>query len=207
MRESSQDCYIARIVRLRGPGETTGTFGSPSEGIASEGMRALGWKTKEGLTMRTLSVPAIAIAMLMTARGATAAPCSDAAAVATARASAEAACEAEGRGCTSAPNHGQYVSCISQQLNQNATLPKECRGAAKKCAAKSTCGKPGFVTCCRTKPRSDGTTATKCSIKRDADHCTAPKGGTACAGAQSSCCDACLTGDCGGGSASGAFFE
>ena len=134
--------------------------------------------------------------------------CTDAAAVATARANAEVACEAEGHGCLSAASHGQYVSCIARQANlaaQNLTLPKECKGAVKKCAAKSTCGKAGFVTCCRSKPRPDGSTATKCSIKRDAAHCTAPKGGTACAGTQSSCCDACTDGTC--GSPSGAFLR
>ena len=149
----------------------------------------------------------VGIAVLgLTVRVAGAAPCTDTAAVNAARGAAEAACAAEGTGCANAPNHGQYVACISQQLNQNTSLPKECRGAAKKCAAKSTCGKAGFVTCCRTKQRADGTSATKCSIKHDADHCTAPKNGSACAGTESSCCDACLTADC-TGSPSGAFVR
>ena len=157
--------------------------------------------------MRALNLSMIGIAALgLVARGAAAAPCTDAAAVTTARAAAEAACAEQGKGCANAPNHGQYVSCISQQLNDDTSLPKECRGAAKKCAAKSTCGKPGFVTCCRTKTRSDGTPVTKCTIKRDAAHCTAPKNGTACPGTESSCCDACLTADC-TGSPSGAFLR
>jgi hypothetical protein len=157
--------------------------------------------------MRALQLITIGIVALgFVARDAGAA-CTDAAAVTVARASAEAACALEGNGCTSAASHGKYVSCIAQQTNlavQNGSLPKSCKGAVKQCAAKSTCGKPGFVTCCRTKPTSSGS-ATKCSIKRDADHCKPPKGGTACAGTQSSCCDACLSGNC--GSPSGAFLE
>jgi len=157
--------------------------------------------------MRAPHLMIIGVAALgLTARVAVAAQCTNTTAVDAARAAAETACAAEGKGCANAPNHGTYVSCISQQINDNTSLPKECRGQAKKCAAKSTCGKAGFVTCCRTKPRSDGTTATKCSIKRDAEHCTPPRGGTACAGTQSSCCDACLDGDC-AGSPSGAFVE
>lgn len=155
--------------------------------------------------MRALHLTVIGVAaIVLTARGASAAPCTDTAAVAAARASAEAACAAQGKGCANAPNHGVYVSCIAQQINQDPSLPTSCRGAVKKCAAKSTCGKPGFVTCCRTKTRSDGTPVTKCTIKSDASHCVAPKNGTACPGTTSSCCDACLTADC-MGSPSGAF--
>jgi hypothetical protein len=157
--------------------------------------------------MRALHLMMIGVAALgLAARDASAA-CTNTAAVEAARTAAESACTAEGNGCANAPNHGQYVKCIAQKVNADASLPKECRGAAKKCAAKSTCGKAGFVTCCRTKPRSDGSTATKCSIKRDADHCKPPKGGTACAGAQSSCCDACDDDGCVGGSPSGAFVQ
>ena len=97
------------------------------------------------------------------------------------------------RGCTSpGTNHGQYVSCIAHEAKADATLPKQCQGAIVRCAAKSACGKPGFVTCCRSK--SDGTT--RCSTKRDSDHCVPPSGGTACVGNFSSCCDACTDSGC-----------
>ena len=111
-----------------------------------------------------------------------------------ARAAADQACDAAGTGCTTATSHGQYVSCVAHQVNQNTSLPKECRGAAKKCAARSTCGKPGFVTCCRTS--SSGTT--KCSTKSSASGCTdhAPAGGSACVGTHPSCCDACTDTGC-----------
>src|SRR5262245_20558251 len=161
-----------------------------------------------GGPMRAVHLMAIGVAALgLTARDVSAAGCTDTAGVLAARAAAEAACAAEGKGCDNASSHGQYVSCFAQQVNANTSLPKECRGQAKKCAAKSTCGKAGFVTCCRTKTRGDGTTATKCSIKRDADHCTAPKNGSACAGTESSCCDACLEGGGCVGSPSGAFVH
>jgi hypothetical protein len=158
--------------------------------------------------MRYLHLMIIGVAALgLVARDARAA-CDDAAAVAATRTAAEAACALEGNGCATAASHGKYVSCIAQQTNlavQNGTLPKSCKGAVKKCAAKSTCGKPGFVTCCRTKPKSDGSSVTKCSIKKSAESCRPPKNGTACAGAQSSCCDACPDGVC--ESPSGAFLD
>ena len=77
-----------------------------------------------------------------------------------------------------------------------------CKGAVVKCAARSTCGKPEFVTCCRT---SKG--VTKCSTKSSGDHCTAPKGGTSCVAVGiASCCDACSATGC-NASPSGAFLD
>ena len=120
----------------------------------------------------------------------------------TKRAGYDATCTAMTQGCATAKNHGQYVSCIAHQAKADTTLPNECRGAVVKCAAKSTCGKSGFVTCCRTK--ADGTT--KCSTKKGASACTAPKGGHACVGLPThpSCCDACTATGC--ASPSGAFI-
>ena len=104
----------------------------------------------------------------------------DAVDVATARAAIDN--PVTGCDCAGATNHGQYV----------------------KCAAKSTCGKPGFVTCCRTKANG----STKCSTKSSADRCKDPKGGSSCVGTFASCCDACTaTGCAGGGSPSGAFID
>jgi hypothetical protein len=148
-------------------------------------------------------------AMLFTVPRASVAACDDDSAMAAFRVSAEAACEQEGHGCTTATNHGDYVSCIAEKARAAVdaqTLPRQCKGAATRCAAKSTCGKPGFVTCCRTKPRPGGSPSTKCTIKHGADHCIAPKGGTACAGTQSSCCDACVGEGC-VGSPGAAFLE
>jgi hypothetical protein len=126
----------------------------------------------------------------------------DAAAVANARAAAEATCN-----CATAPNHGTYVKCVAGVANELAAaeqLPKNCKGAVKKCAAKSVCGKPGFVTCCITKNGE-----TKCKIKKDEARCTA-KGGVVSTGC-TSCCDACPAPgsgpSCGGGSPSGAFVH
>ncbi len=89
-------------------------------------------------------------------------------------------------------NHGQYVSCAAGVANTRSGLdpadpnflPKTCKGAVKKCAAHSTCGKPGFATCCVTNPHG----VTSCKIKKDAASCTA-KNGTP--GTCASCCDAC----------------
>jgi hypothetical protein len=96
----------------------------------------------------------------------------DEAAVAVARATAEGMCH-----CATAMNHGSYVSCVAGVAKMlasgtNPTLPKNCTGAVKKCAAHSTCGKPGEVTCCFTSKRGP-----KCKIKKSAADCSA-KGGT-----------------------------
>jgi hypothetical protein len=102
---------------------------------------------------------------------------------AAAREAAEQACGP----CASAPDHGAYVSCVAQSANTSVTnnmLPKSCKGKVKKCAAKSVCGKPGFVTCCITNKKG----VTNCKSKKSADACTA-KGGTV--GVCGSCCDAC----------------
>ena len=72
------------------------------------------------------------------------------------------------------------------------TLPKQCKGAVKRCAAQSICGKPGFVTCCRTTAKGK----TNCHIKSSAAHCKPPNHGTACVGSRPSCCDACVAGRC-----------
>jgi len=102
--------------------------------------------------------------------------------------------------CTGAANHGTFVSCAADQANKTL-MNKSCRGQVVKCAARSTCGKPGFVTCCRTKASG----ATKCSTKSSGERCKAPKGGTACVSTFASCCDACTTGGC-AASPSGAFL-
>jgi len=90
--------------------------------------------------------------------------------------------------CATATNHGAYVKCVAGVANTlssgtNPSLPKSCKGAVKKCASHSTCGKPGAVTCCLTT-----TKGTTCKIKKDATHCTAKQGTV---GTCTSCCDAC----------------
>src|SRR5262245_35622619 len=103
--------------------------------------------------------------------------------------------------CNGFPNHGQYVSCVALAVNGAALENRSCGGAVKKCAAKSTCGKPGFVTCGRTKANG----VTKCSTKSSGDRCKAPKGGSACVSTFASCCDACTESGC-AASPSGAFL-
>ena len=98
--------------------------------------------------------------------------CTDEAAVIAARATAAGTCN-----CATAVNHGAYVKCVAGVANQlssgtNPTLPKNCKGAVKKCAAHSTCGKPGEVTCCFT-----GKSGPKCKNAKSAADCSG-KGGT-----------------------------
>ena len=110
--------------------------------------------------------------------------------VAAARLTAEQNCAAEGNGCATAPSHGKYVSCIAHQVKalssgETPTLPKSCKGAVKKCAARSACGKQakGFATCCTTNDAGE----VKCKTGR-AENCSGV------VGTCGSCCDACGVG-------------
>ena len=108
-------------------------------------------------------------------------------------------------------NHGQYVSCVAHVVNQLAkdkTIPNNCKGKIRRCSARSTCGKPGFVTCqvpqLGTCDTTTGTCVentalacttdancvigTRCKIKRSSDLCMLA-GGTV--GTGTSCCAAC----------------
>ena len=123
------------------------------------------------------------------------AACTDSAAVAATRAASDQACTSKGMGCSTAKSHGEYVSCVAHQAKaavKAGTLPKQCKGTVVKCAAKSTCGKPGFVTCCRTTKQGNPA----CAITPRAARCTAPKHGAACVGSVPSCCDVCAEGAC-----------
>ena len=114
--------------------------------------------------------------------------------VACARATAETNCHTAGTGCNDpGVNHGTYVSCIADQANQlssgtNPPLPKSCKGKVKRCAAKSRCGKPGFVTCCI--PTS---TTPKCKIKNESTDQQKCENAGGTDGTATSCCDACST--------------
>jgi hypothetical protein len=114
------------------------------------------------------------------------ASCAPSPAIDAARAEVAAAC-----GCDTAPNHGTYLHCVRDVLRSLA-LPGDCYGGLMKCAARSTCGRSGAVACCRTS--ASGRNA--CSIKPSADKCRPPQGGSACASAFESCCDACVAGGC-----------
>jgi len=155
-------------------------------------MRAMGLQ-------RAGFVAALALSLVASTGQRAAAKCdptgADAADVAAARA-AVASCD-----CAGAANHGKFVSCAAHQAS--ATLAnKSCQGVVVKCAARSTCGKPGFVTCCRTKASG----VTSCSTKSSSDKCKPPKGGSACTGNFASCCDACTSSGC-ATSPSGAFVD
>ena len=116
--------------------------------------------------------------------------------------------------CDGATNHGRYVSCVARvvkTLVSNGTVPVSCKGKVVSCAARSTCGKPGFVRClfptdtCVVDPATNlGTCAenpalacltdldcgSKCKTKSSSDRCTLG-GGTV--GGSGSCCPACAS--------------
>jgi hypothetical protein len=145
-----------------------------------------------GLHARRFAGVLVAVLVLLT-RHAGLAACNDPAAFATARATTEQACAGMGTGCATATSHAAYVSCVAAQAKaavKAGTLPKKCKNAVVKCAAKSTCGKSGFVACCRTTKKGK----TACGIKPSAK-CTTPKGGP-CPGSPLSCCDSCGASGC-----------
>lgn len=116
--------------------------------------------------------------------------CPDAPAAAAVQAEIDVRCD-----CRGSRSHGAYVSCAMQVAKaalKAGRLTKRCNGTVKSCAARSTCGRPGFVTCCRTSAKG----ATKCSIKRSAALCKPRKGGTACVSVHPSCCGACSATGC-----------
>jgi hypothetical protein len=142
----------------------------------------------------------LAAGMTLAVAGTAGARCDDPALAEAVRAQIATRCS-----CTDATNHGQYVSCVRAEVRQAVAdgLPTNCKGAVTRCAARSTCGKAGFVTCCRLMPGwcreglcQDGLTPCtlaeecplrpKCSTKRSVETCLA-LGGTAGTG---SCCDA-----------------
>jgi hypothetical protein len=115
--------------------------------------------------------------------------------------------------CDGSSNHGRYVSCVAHKVKTlvDSGLPRNCKGKLVRCAARSTCGKPGFVTCqipidtcvidettgmgtCAKHPEMTCTTAaecgTKCKTKSSDVRCT-DAGGTV--GPSGSCCSACVT--------------
>jgi hypothetical protein len=110
--------------------------------------------------------------------------------------------------CDTAASHGSYLKCVATVLGQlagQAAVPRQCIGRIIRCAARSTCGKPGAVTCqvpestCDTTTgtctddvsvscTADGDCGTECGIASSADSCVTA-GGTV--GTSNSCCTAC----------------
>jgi hypothetical protein len=108
-------------------------------------------------------------------------------------------------------NHGQYVSCVAHAVKRIADrgdIPTNCKGKIKRCAARSVCGKPGFLVCNVVRPgvcdlatgtcvgAADRTcltdtecSTTKCKIKSSPEAC-ANAGGTVVVGA-TTCCPGC----------------
>lgn len=130
--------------------------------------------------------PFLATSLLLATVGVAHARCGDdpgdVQAVADARAEVATECD-----CDGAPDHRTYVACAARIAKQRATsgmLPPSCKGAVKRCARRSTCGRPGSVPCCIERK---GTLA--CRIVGDAASCS-ERGG--CAGGAVSCCEACV---------------
>jgi hypothetical protein len=118
-------------------------------------------------------------------------PCADDPAVPRARAAADRQCS-----CAGAESHGRYVRCVSAATDAEVAagrLSPACRGKVVRCAVRSTCGRAGAITCCRTNAQG----ASSCSIKRHPQRCRPPRGGRATVGTRPSCCDPCTVSGCG----------
>ena len=98
------------------------------------------------------------MSLLLPMGGMAAAKCHSEQSVADARGQVETNCS-----CAEATSHGDFVSCAAGVAKNAEGLPKNCRGAVKRCAARSTCGKPGFVVCCFSRHSK-----TKCKVTRAA---------------------------------------
>ncbi len=107
--------------------------------------------------------------------------------------------------CGGSSNHGHYVSCVAhtvKALSDCGVLPKNCKGKATRCAARSTCGKDGFSTCTPTcvtdistgaMTCSDDPTVT-CTTDTDCGRCHIKHAGACPAGTtegSGSCCPTC----------------
>ena len=145
---------------------------------------------------RLVGAVAVSLVMLSAQRSdAKCDPVADAADIAAAQAAA-ATCD-----CAAAENHGQHVSCVAHAVKEAALANPSCGAAAKKCAARSTCGKPGFVTCCRISAR--GKTEVLDQVERG--QVQGPEGRAGMRGHHASCCNACTESGC-AASPSGAFL-
>ena len=116
--------------------------------------------------------------------------------------------------CSAASNHGKHVSCVAHVVKRLSTgvaptVPTQCKGKITRCAARSICGKAGFVTCqipvtgtCDTVSGTcvenaaltcltdaDCVIGSKCKTKRSGDLCMM-SGGTV--GAGTTCCADCV---------------
>jgi hypothetical protein len=161
--------------------------------------------------MRSVWKGLLAISFLVGAAQVTFAGCTDETAVKNALMTAQEQCATENNGCTTAVNHGAYVSCIARKAKglvgtNPGELPRNCTGKVKKCAAKSICGQDKLssrVVCC-----IQGSKGPKCKITKP-DKCAA-KGGTGpLISSNTSCCSELqpLTADACNASPSGAFLQ
>jgi hypothetical protein len=140
--------------------------------------------------MSTTSLGALAMLVILSSSHAAGATCGDdsgdTTAVAAARGEIATTCN-----CATATTHGGYVACargVVEDRVDHDMLPPQCRAAVMRCVRRSTCGRPGAVTCCRTT-----VVGSRCTIRRNDEQCVHAGG---CVGSLASCCDACGPGGC-----------
>jgi len=84
----------------------------------------------------------------------------------------------------------EYRKCARQTAKdaaRNDVVGRRCSREALRCALRSVLSRPGNVVCLRFYP--DGTT--RCSLRRSAERCRPPSGGSACVDTEAlSCCEA-----------------
>src|SRR5579885_443548 len=150
------------------------------------GARTLSPRPGGHMTRIVSSLALVLLGFALSARGVLAGgTCGDPAALSAVRALVAEQCD-----CAHAVSPRVYMRCVAAVVKtavSGGTLPASCASSVLRCAAKSTCGRPGAVTCCRTTANGKA----KCSIKPSAATCRAPRGGSACVGLVASFCDVC----------------
>ena len=126
------------------------------------------------------TVPAVLALGVLVLAGRTPVAANDGTDCEAARCAAQAAIDAACP-CEDASNHGRYVRCVIRAAKEN--VPKECRGAVVRCAARSTCGRDDDAVICRPSagtcehPGKDCTANTRAHVHPSAAECEA-SGGT-----------------------------
>ena len=93
--------------------------------------------------------------------------------------------------CAGAETHGNYVSCVAhavKQLVEDGKVPVECKGAVKRCASRSICGKRAGFVVCDLPVRCAAGKCSRCGLAPSAERCLA-RGGTV--SSRPSCCATC----------------
>lgn len=101
----------------------------------------------------------------------------------------------ENCGCSTSGIRGKHLHCASAEIRAavaDGVLREECRASLRRYVKRSVCNAGTGVVCCVT----DADGVTRGSVKRKAERCRAPAGGSACVSDSLSVVGACADGGC-----------